>query len=102
MIKLRIKNYNMILIKKLQRHQPDHQTTKLASMNTLQVEKYWLLKKKKIEQVKFTYSPSGKAFKKQTKTIEAQVIKQIYALNTLKLKQLEAIEDSKSDDYKKP
>ena len=55
-------------------------------MNILQVEKYWLLIKKIIEPVKFTYSPLGKVFKKQTKTIEAQGIKQIYALNTLKLK----------------
>ena len=55
-------------------------------MNILQVEKYWLLIKKIIEQVKFTYSPLGKVFKKQTKAIEDQGIKQIYALNTLKLK----------------
>ena len=39
-----------------------------------------------IEQGKCTYSPLGKAFKKQTKTIEDQRIKQIDALETLKLK----------------
>ena len=37
-----------------------------------------------IEQAKFTYSPLGKAFEKQTKTIEDQGQKQVGALNTLK------------------
>ena len=37
-----------------------------------------------IEQDKFTYSPLGKAFEKQTKTIEDQVKKQVVALESLK------------------
>ena len=37
-----------------------------------------------IEQARFTYSPLGKAFEKQTKTIEDQRQKQVEALNTLK------------------
>ena len=37
-----------------------------------------------IEQAKFTYSPLGKAFEKQIKTIEDQGKKQVDALNTLK------------------
>ena len=37
-----------------------------------------------IEQAKFTYSPLGKAFEKQIKTIEDQVKKQIDALESLK------------------
>ena len=37
-----------------------------------------------IEQARFTYSPLGKAFEKQIKTIEDQVEKQAEALNTLK------------------
>ena len=37
-----------------------------------------------IEQTKFTYSPLGKAFDKQIKTIEDQGRKQVDALNTLK------------------
>ena len=37
-----------------------------------------------IEQTKFTYSPLGKAFDKQIKTIEDQGKKQVDALNTLK------------------
>ena len=37
-----------------------------------------------IEQARFTYSPLGKDFEKQIKTIEDQGKKQIDALNTLK------------------
>ena len=37
-----------------------------------------------IEQTKFTYSPLGKAFDKQIKTIEGQGKKQVDVLNTLK------------------
>ena len=37
-----------------------------------------------IEQAKFTYSPLGKAFEKQTKTIENQGEKQTDALKSLK------------------
>ena len=35
-----------------------------------------------IEQAKFTYSPLGKAFEKQIKTIEDQGKKQVHALKT--------------------
>ena len=42
----------------------------------------------KIEQAKFTYSPLGKAFEKQTKTVEDQGEKQIKQFKTKeKLKQ---------------
>ena len=51
-----------------------------------------------MEQAKFTYSPLGKAFEKQTKTIEDQGKKQIDALTTSKPKELEAIKDNKSYD----
>ena len=37
-----------------------------------------------IEQAKFTYSPLGKSFEKQRKTIKGQGEKQVDALNTLK------------------
>ena len=47
-----------------------------------------------IEQAKFSYSPLGKAFKKQIKTIEDQGEKQIDALKDLKpKKQTKPIED---------
>ena len=40
-----------------------------------------------IEQAKFTYSPLGKAFEKQTKTIEDQGQKQVDAFESLKPKE---------------
>ena len=42
-----------------------------------------------IEQAKFTYSPLGKAFEKQIKTIEDQGQKQVDALNVLEPKAIE-------------
>ena len=50
-----------------------------------------------IEQAKFTYSPLGKAFEKQTKTIEDQQEKQIKAIRDNK-EQL--ININNDDDYK--
>ena len=49
-----------------------------------------------IEQAKFTYSPLGKVFEKQTKTIKNQRKKQVDALNTLK-----SIKDNKSGNLLK-
>ena len=46
-----------------------------------------------IEQARFTYSPLGKAFKKQTKIIEDSGQKQVEALNTLKSNKQLTIED---------
>ena len=46
-----------------------------------------------IEQATFTYSPLGKAFEKQIKTIEDQDKKQVEALNTLKSNNQLTIED---------
>ena len=40
-----------------------------------------------IEQANFTYSPLGKAFEKQTKTIENEGIKQGETLNVLELEE---------------
>ena len=69
--------------------------TKLMSMNMLQVKKYCLIIKKIIEQTTFTYSPLGKAFEKQTKTIEGKGKKQFNVLKDLKYHK--GIEE-KSDD----
>ena len=49
-----------------------------------------------LEQVTFTYSPLGKAFEKQIKTIEDQVKKQLHALKVLEPKAIE------SGSYNKP
>ena len=54
-----------------------------------------------IEQAKFTYSPLGKAFEKQIKTIEDQEKKQVEALEDLKPKeQTEAIESKCNNQSK--
>ena len=54
-----------------------------------------------IEQAKFTYSPLGKAFEKQIKTIEDQGEKQIDALKDLKPKeQAKPIEDKSNNQSK--
>ena len=44
MIKLKMKNYNMILTEKQQKYQYYHQV-KMINMNILQVNKYYLLMK---------------------------------------------------------
>ena len=43
--------------------------------------------------MRFAYSPLGKSFEKQTKTIEDQGQKQVEALNTLKYNNQLTIED---------
>ena len=88
MIRLRMKNYNMILIEKLQKYLPYHQPKLISNQ------------KKIIEQTTFINSILDKAFEKQTKTIEDQGRKLIDAIKTLKPKELKAIED-KSDDNEK-
>ena len=60
----------MILIERQQRYQLYHQTKLyeyLTGENILPSNQQQI-----IEQAKFTYSPLGKAFEKQTKTIEDQ------------------------------
>ena len=54
-----------------------------------------------IEQPKFTYSPLGKAFEKQIKTIEDQGNKQVKALEDLKPKEeTKPIEDKSNNQSK--
>ena len=53
------------------------------------------------EQVRFTYSPLGKAFEKQTKTIEDQGRKQIDALESLKPKEETKLIEDKSNNKSK-
>ena len=50
-----------------------------------------------IKQTKFTYSPLGKAFDKQIKTIEDQGKKQVDALEKLKLKEIKPIEGTSNN-----
>ena len=48
-----------------------------------------------IEQAKFTYSPLGKTFEKQIKTIENQGEKQVEALKSLELEGIDSKSNSK-------
>ena len=96
-IRLEMKNYNMILIERLQKYQLDKYEyligEEILPSNQQQI----------IEQAKFTYSPLGKAFEKQTKIIEDQGKKQIDALADLKPKEMKPIEtkprDAKRNEY---
>ena len=64
------------------------EAAKISALSSGKLHKYEYLtgkdilpsnQQKIIEQAKFTYSPVGKAFDKQTKTIEDQGKKQVYA-----------------------
>ena len=68
-----MKNYNMMLIERQQKYGEE-----VLPSNQQQI----------IEQAKFVYGSLGKAFEKQTKTIENQGKKQIDALVDLKSKEI--------------
>ena len=79
-IRLEIKNYNMILKERLQKRSA-LSSGKIDKYEYVTGEEVLRLKQQQIiEQAKFTYSPLGKAFEKQTKTMEDQVEKQIKAI----------------------
>ena len=78
MIRLEMKNYNMILLEKLPKYQPYYQV-KLINMSILLPSN----QKQIIEQANVTYSPLGKAFENQIKIIEDQGEKQVEALKDL-------------------
>ena len=82
MIRLEMKNCNMILRVKQQKHQLYH------LKKLIYIDKYEYLTREEIlppDQrrvivlAEFNYSPLGKAFEKQTKTVEDQGEKQIKA-----------------------
>ena len=61
------------------KHDINREAAKISALSSGKVDKYEFLtgeeilppdQRRVIEQAKFTYSPLGKAFKKQTKTIE--------------------------------
>ena len=97
-----MKNYNMILIERLRKYQLYYQVN-LISTDTLLAKRYYH-QQQIIEQTKFTYSPMGKAFEKQIKTIEDQGKKQIDALESLKTsdKELPSIKDFISKEKLNP
>ena len=72
MIRLEMKNYNMILTEKQQRYQ-HYKPGKIDKYEYLAgAEILPLVQRRGIEQAKFAYSPLSKAFEKQIKTIEDQ------------------------------
>ena len=83
----------------------NREAAKISALSSGKIDKYEYLtgeeilpsnKQQIIGQAKFTYSPLGKAFEKQTKTIEDQGEKQVYAVKSLKPsdKQFPSIRDS--------
>ena len=71
----------------------NREAAKISALSSGKLHKYEYLtgddrlpsiQQQTIEQTKFTYSPLGKAFDKQIKTIEDQGKKDVDALNTLK------------------
>ena len=99
MIRLKMKNYDMILIVKQLKYPLYHQV-KFINMNILLVTEDILPSNQQqiIEQAKFPYSPLGKALDKQIKTIENQGKKQIDALESLKPKEETKPIDDKSNN----
>ena len=88
----------------------NREAAKISALSSEKTDKYEYLtggeilpsnQKQIIEQAKFTYSPLGKAFEKQIKTIEDQGKKQIDALPDLKPKEVKPTEPkpNKYGDY---
>ena len=79
----------------------NREAAKISALSSGKIDKYEYLtgneilpsnQQQIIEQAKFTYSPLGKAFEKQTKTIKDRGEKQVNALQTLKLKETKSKE----------
>ena len=84
----------------------NREAAKISSLSSGKLDKYEYLTREEIlpsnqrqiiEQAKFTYSPLGKAFEKQIKTIEDQGKKQV---KTIQDKQLVNIDNNNNYDYK--
>ena len=88
----------------------NREAAKISALSSGKIRKYEYLtgedilpsnQQQIIEQAKFTYSPLGKAFEKQIKTVEDQGQKQIDALKDLKPKeQTKPIEDKSNNKSK--
>ena len=88
----------------------NREAAKISTLSSGKIHKYEYLtgedilpsnQQQIIEQAKFTYSPLGKAFEKQIKTIEDQGKKQVDALESLKPKeQTKPIEDKSNNKLK--
>ena len=78
----------------------NREASKISALSSGNIQKYEYLtgedilpsnQQQIIEQAKFTYSPLGKVFEKQIKTIEGQGKKQVDALKVLEPKAIERI-----------
>ena len=91
--KIREENYSAILTEKQQNYQHYHQIKNWWYEYFSGEEVLSLDQGRMIKQAKFTYSPLGKAFEKQIRTMEDQGKKQVEPLNTLKCNKQLTIED---------
>ena len=87
----------------------NREAAKISGLSSGKIDKYEYLtgeeilpsnQQQIIEQAKFTYSPLGKAFEKQTKTIEDQGEKQIKAIQDKSIEKIKKYSDH-DNDYKK-
>ena len=88
----------------------NREAAKISALSSGKIHKYEYLtgedilpsnQQQIIEQAKFTYSPLGKTFEKQIKTIEDQGEKQIDALKDLKSKEQTKLIEDKSNNQTK-
>ena len=88
----------------------NREAAKISALSSGKIHKYEYLtgedilpsnQQQIIEQARFTYSPLGKAFEKQIKTIEDQGKKQVDALENLKLKEEAKPIENKSNNKSK-
>ena len=88
----------------------NREAAKISALSSGKLDKYEYLtseeilpsnQKQIIEQAKFSYSPLGKAFEKQTKTIEDQGEKQTETIKDQGEKQIKAIKDKSIENIKK-
>ena len=99
---------NKIKNEKLQ-YDINREAAKISALSSGKIDKYEYVtgeeilpsnQQQIIEQAKFTYSPLGKAFEKQTKTIEDQGEKQIKAIQDKSKEKIKKYSDY-DNDYKK-
>ena len=88
----------------------NREAAKISALSSGKIHKYEYLtgedilpsnQQQIIEQAKFTYSPLGKAFEKQIKTIKDQGKKQVHALESLKPKEQTKPTEDKSNNKSK-
>ena len=88
----------------------NREAAKISALSSGKIDKYEYLtgeeilpsnKQQIIEQAKFTYSPLGKAFEKQTKSIEDQGEKQLKAIKDSTINKIYIPENILNDEAKK-